>query len=95
MEPTRIYRGRAEVREWFKRVVLEPWQSLQLKVEEITEAADDRVFSGALATARGKGSGVEPQLRVWYVLRFANGKVRRRRAFLDRDEALKAAGLRE
>jgi hypothetical protein len=30
-EPTRIYRGRAELREWLNRV-LEPWDSLQFKL---------------------------------------------------------------
>jgi hypothetical protein len=72
-----------------------PGKSLQLEVEEITEAADARVLSGALATARGKGSGVETRLRFWYVAWFANGKVTRRRVFRDRAEALEAAGLSE
>jgi ketosteroid isomerase-like protein len=64
-EPARTYRGKAELREWFNRVVLEPWESLHVEVEEITEAADDRVLVGALLTTRGKGSGVETQIRGW------------------------------
>jgi ketosteroid isomerase-like protein len=44
-EPARIYRGRAEVREWLNRV-LEPWENFHIEVEEITEVADDRVFAG-------------------------------------------------
>jgi ketosteroid isomerase-like protein len=93
-EPARIYRGRAELREWFDRV-LEPWESLQIEVEEFTEAADDRVFLGGLLTTRGKGSGAETQLRGWFVVWIANGKITRRQVFLDRDEALEAAGLSE
>ena len=93
-EPTRVYRGRAEVREWFDRVV-EPWESLDFEVEEITEAADDRVFLETLLTTRGKSSGVETQIRLWYVVWIAEGRITRRRVFRDRDEALEAAGLRE
>jgi hypothetical protein len=50
---------------------------------------------GGLLTTRGKGSGVETQVRLWYVVWITNGKVTRRQVFLDRDEALEAAGLSE
>jgi ketosteroid isomerase-like protein len=93
--PTRTYRGRAEVREWFNQVILEPWESFHVEVEEITEAADDRVFGGFLITARGKGSGVETELRAWGVVWITDGEITRRKIFLDRDEALEAAGLSE
>jgi ketosteroid isomerase-like protein len=92
-EPSRTYRDKAELREWFNRVVVEPWDSLHVEVEEITEAADDRVFFEALLTTRGKGSGVETQIRGWSVVWITNGKVTRRQVFLDREEALEAAGL--
>jgi ketosteroid isomerase-like protein len=94
-EVSRTYRGRAEVREWFNEVVLEPWESLHCGVEEITEAADDRLFFGGLLTARGKDSGVDTELRFWTVNWIADGKVARRKVFLERAEALDAAGLRE
>jgi hypothetical protein len=63
--------------------------------EEIIEAGDDRVVVGALLTTRGKGSGVETQVRGWNVVWITNGKTTRRQVFLDRDEALEAAGLGE
>jgi ketosteroid isomerase-like protein len=94
-EPSRIYRGRAELREWFNRVVVEPWESIHFEVEEITEAAGDRIFFGGLLTTRGKGSGVDTQIYGWTVMWIANGKATRRQVFLDRDEALEAAGLSE
>jgi hypothetical protein len=54
------------------------------------------VFVGLFLTARGKGSGVEaPGLRVWQVNQFEHGKTARRQVFLERAEALEAAGLRE
>ena len=57
-EPARVYRGRGEVREWLNRL-LEPWESFHLEIDEITEAANDRVFAGGLLTTRGRGSGAE------------------------------------
>ena len=94
-EVSRTYRGKAEVREWFNQVVLEPWENLHCGVEEITEAADDLIFFGGLLTARGKDSGVDTELRFWTVNWFADGKVARRKVFLERAEALEAAGLSE
>jgi steroid delta-isomerase-like uncharacterized protein len=91
-EVARNYRGRAELREWFNRV-LEPWESFHIEIDEITESADDRVLTGGILTTRGKGSGVETQLRGWFVFWIANGKITRRQVFLDRDKALEAAGL--
>src|SRR5215212_8416585 len=49
-----IYRGRAEVRGWFEKSVLEIWQSFHAEVEEITETNDGQVFLGVLVTARGR-----------------------------------------
>jgi ketosteroid isomerase-like protein len=93
-EPMRIHRGKAELGEWLNQV-LEPWESFHIEVEEIREAADDRVLVGGLLTTRGKGSGAETQTRGCFVYWIANGKVKRRQVFLDRAEALVAAGLTE
>jgi ketosteroid isomerase-like protein len=40
-EGSRTYRGIGELREWFNQVVIEPWESLRIEIEEITEAPDD------------------------------------------------------
>ena len=93
-EPTRVYRGRAELRAWLARV-LEPWESLHFEIEELTEAGDEVVFGGARLTTRGKGSGAETQIRGWFVFTVADGKITSRRVFLDRAEGLEAAGLVE
>jgi hypothetical protein len=50
---------------------------------------------GGLLTARGKDTGVETQQYFWSVAWITDGKVTRRQVFLDRAEALEAAGLRE
>jgi ketosteroid isomerase-like protein len=62
-ERVRTYRGRAELREWFSQVVVEPWERLHCGVEEIIEAPDGRLFFGGIVTACGKDSGVETRLR--------------------------------
>jgi ketosteroid isomerase-like protein len=93
-EPLRTYRGRAEVKDWFNRVV-EPWESLRFDVREITEGPDDRVFADTLLTTRGTGSGAETQIELWYVVWVADGEITRRKVFRTRAEALEAAGLRE
>ena len=91
-----IYHGRAGVREFFKHLFgLETWESIHVEVEGITEASDDRVLVGMLARARGRGSGVPTELRLWQVFWFAEGLITRRQAFWTRQEALEAAGLSE
>jgi ketosteroid isomerase-like protein len=90
----RTYRGRNELREWFNEVG-EAWESIHIEIEEITEAPDNSVFFGIAMTARGRGSGVETEGRAWQLVRFADGKTVRRQVFLDRTEALEAAGLSE
>ena len=90
-----VYRGRAEVRAWFDEAVLEPWESFDIEVEEITQASDSQVFIGIRGSARGKASGVETELRAWQVFTFVDGKAASRETFLNRDEALEAVGLSE
>jgi ketosteroid isomerase-like protein len=94
-EVARTYRGKAEVREWFKQVVVDPWESLHSGVEEIEEVGDDRVFFGGLLTARSRDTGAETNQRFWSVAWITDGQVTRRKVFLERAEALEAAGLSE
>ena len=94
-EPRRIYRGRQEVQDWFVRAAVEPWESIDVEVEEIIDAGGDRVIAGTLLTARGRGSGVETRVRGWSVVWLESGLISRRRIFLERAEALEAAGLSE
>jgi hypothetical protein len=48
-----------------------------------------------LITARGRGSGVETELRLWGVFWVADGLITRGQVFPDRHQALEAAGLSE
>lgn len=88
-----FHRGAQAVRKWFDEAILEAWESLHSEPEEITEASDGRVFAQSRATARGRASGVEVELRFWQVFWLADGKIVRRRLFRTRDAALVAAGL--
>jgi ketosteroid isomerase-like protein len=93
-ESDRTYRGTAEVRQWLDQI-WEPWESLHMEVLEIIPAGDDRVVFGFELTARGRESGVETHARFWTVSRIADGKIRSRKTFGDRGEAIEAAGLTE
>ena len=93
-ETSRTYRGRAEVREWAKKV-LEPWESIHVETDEVAETSDGRVFARLFLTGRGKTSGAETKQDAWTVLWFANDLCTRRRVYRDRKEALEAAGLSE
>jgi ketosteroid isomerase-like protein len=87
-----VHRGRAGVRGWLE-AVLEPWESLHLEVEEITDAGERRVYLETLMSARGRASGVQTEIRVWMVFWLADGKIARRQLFWTRADALEAAGL--
>jgi ketosteroid isomerase-like protein len=93
-EGPRTFRGRAGVREWLNQI-LEPWESVHLEAEEVTDVSDGRFVVGFGFTARGKESGVETQLRFWAMCGVAGGRITRREVFRERAEALEAAGLRE
>jgi hypothetical protein len=82
------------MRRWL-RDSLEPWESVHIEAEETAQARDGPVLIGTLIRARGRASGVETELRFWTVFWFADGKIKRRRAFGNRNNALEAAGLAE
>jgi ketosteroid isomerase-like protein len=90
-----IHRGRTELREWFRQAVVEPWDRIHCEVEEAVEVAGDVVLLELLITTRGKGSGVETELRLWQTLWMADGEIAKRRVFHERADAVEAAGLAE
>ena len=92
-EEPRIWKGRDEVREWFVRILVEPWQSLHIELGDVTDAADGRVLFSVSIRAAGKDSGVEIEQRFWQVYWIADGLVRRREVFTEQREAVAAAGL--
>ena len=85
------YRGpdglRRALEVWF-----DAWEWVQVEITE-TQEIDDRVFVSLHQRAKGKGSEVEVEIDSYNVYSFHEGKVTRIELFLDRDEALEAAGL--
>jgi ketosteroid isomerase-like protein len=73
---------------------LEAWDEHRIEVEETLDAGDDVVAAMHL-TARGRGSGVEVELRIYPHVKVREAKVVYIFEFEDRAEALKAVGLEE
>jgi ketosteroid isomerase-like protein len=90
---TDVYHGHDGVREWF-RDLLAAFTVLDFSVEEITEAGDH-----VLATVHdryvGRRSGAEVETHHYAVWTLRDRKITRLCVYLDRAEALEAAGLRE
>ncbi len=88
-----VYRGHAGVREMF-RDFYDAFAELHAEFQEIRDLGDQLVAIGSLRT-RGKESGAQTESPWGAVAEYKNGKVIRLRTYLDRKEALEAAGLRE
>ena len=72
--------------------MLDPWESVQVDVEEITETADAKFVTGVLMTTCGRDSGVETTRRMWQVFEATDGVIPRRLGpYWVRDEAFTAA----
>jgi ketosteroid isomerase-like protein len=86
-----VYRGAEGVRELFR----DGDENLANLVNEVSEVRDlgDRILALGRLRARGQESGVETEVSFNQLVDFKNGKVIRLRTFLDRQEALEAAGL--
>ena len=87
----RSYHGPEGVRQaldtWF-----ETWEWMHVEIEELHEVGD-RVFFVLHQRAKGSSSGIEVEIKSWNVYSFGEGKLTRIQLFLDRDQALEAAGL--
>jgi ketosteroid isomerase-like protein len=87
----KMYRGheglRALFAEWH-----DAWGEIEYSYEELIDAGD-RVVSVVTRHARGRSSGVEVERPFTLVWTVRDGKVVSVVWFLDRDEALKAAGV--
>jgi ketosteroid isomerase-like protein len=70
------------------------FESWRIEAEEMIDAGD-HVFLVTREFGRGKGSGVEIEQVISQVMTFQNGKIVHWKTFLDRKNALEAAGLNE
>ena len=71
------------------------WESFHGELEELIDAGD-KVVSAVMMRGKGKGSGVDVEMRVFQVWTVRDSQVVRLvGGYRDRSEALEAAGLSE
>lgn len=83
---TRGYRD--FIRQW-----TEDFESWSFEVDKLVEAPDGRVVMLANQVGVGKSSGARVELYFAVVYEISDGLVRRARAFVDPEDALRHAGL--
>jgi ketosteroid isomerase-like protein len=71
----------------------EAWDPLDTDVEWVRDAGRHEVVSCHQARMRGRGSGINAELRYAYLWRFRDGKVIYCKGFRDPSEALETVGL--
>ena len=88
-----VFRGHDGVREML-RDLNDAFDEIQIEISEIRDLGDRLVAIGHTRN-RGRESGAETESPIAFVVEFKDGKAISLRAYLDPDEALEAAGLRE
>ena len=86
-----VFRGHQEVLKGFDEY-FEVWERLDLRPEEIIDTGDELIVF-VHEVARGKESGIVVETDTATISTFREGMVVRVRAFMDRSQALEAAGL--
>jgi ketosteroid isomerase-like protein len=69
------------------------WDDYSFEVEELTEISGNRVLSLTRIRARSKGQGVATEVSAGEVLTVRNGRIVHFVNFLDREDALREAGV--
>jgi len=89
-----IAHGQSEIDETFEVEDMEAWEERRLEAEDFIDAGDNVVVL-LHEYRRGRGSGVELETNTGVVVAVSGGRVVRIQGYMDRDAALKAAGLSE
>jgi ketosteroid isomerase-like protein len=87
------YEGHDGVRKWF-RDFFSVWEWIHIEAEEFIEIGDWTVVH-LQTRVQGEASGVELEIPFTATHRFRNEKILHDRVYLDRAQALEAAGLSE
>ena len=88
-----VYRGREEVRKLLQDI-FEAFADFRFDFSEIRDLGD-RILAVGEMRGRGTESGVEIESPWAFHIHLRNGKATHVRVYLDPEEALEAAGLRE
>lgn len=91
IDQDRVVRGRDAVLEYWDEVG-EAWESLRFEPERLI-AREDVVVVFWRETARTRHSDFEIETQTAAVFRIRDGRICELRGYLDRDEALRAAGI--
>lgn len=86
-----VYRGPSELRRFW-----DEWHAvweLTIEVSDIRDLGETVLALGRIRT-RGAASGIDLESPIGYVFEFDGGLMRKIRAYLDRQQALEAVGLR-
>jgi ketosteroid isomerase-like protein len=92
-EEGEIIQGRDTLRRYWDDF-MEAWDEFDMGPTEFLDAGDC-VFNGVVINGRGRGSGVEVRMEFWQVWLIRGERAARCEEYLDRIEALQAAGLSE
>jgi ketosteroid isomerase-like protein len=88
------YEGHADIRRFFADIE-DTSPDFRLHLERVEAIDEDRVLASLRTSASGRTSGIPTAYPTTNLYDFLDGKIRRVRIFLDRDEALEAVGLLE
>jgi ketosteroid isomerase-like protein len=72
----------------------ESWEDLRYEIADMRDG-EDWVLGFGMLRGRGRGSGVEVEARLAWLVRVRDGKIESLRTYFDTAQALEAAGLSE
>jgi ketosteroid isomerase-like protein len=93
IDQDRVIRGREAVLDYW-REIQQAWAGLDIEIEQLLDAGDD-VVAFLRETARSRHSDLDVQSDTAMVFTVRSGKIVEVRGYMDREEALRVAGLRE
>ena len=91
-EAAAVYRGREGVRRAMQEGLFGAFDEVHLELTEVRDLGD-RILGIGVMRARGAESGVEIESPWAWLIQLKEGKAIWVRSYLDREEALEAAGL--
>jgi ketosteroid isomerase-like protein len=86
------FRGHDGIRQWMAEID-EQFDTWRLDLREIREAEDGRLLALGQVRAHGRGSGLELDQPIGWLIEFRGEKMSETWFYMDHAEALRAAGL--
>jgi ketosteroid isomerase-like protein len=87
---TGTYHGHEEFLAWSAQW-MDAWENFSNEPREFIEVGDSIVVIPLLQKATGKGSGIEVEMELVYLVEMRDGKASRLHLYVDKDRALKVA----